>query len=1048
MKRQTFGQCSAMIAALALLFTTVSCNFGNLALPKKVEVSTQAAYRVQFGDLAPLLEEALSGFSPSDMLENAKAGLGDTVDLWDYDDESGVLSYVLHMNFDDKMPNFDIKSYLDGLDIDSKLGELGGDGLGFDPVEIPIPAFSFGDFSIPSIEIPDFSSKVSDSMKLPPINEIYTLETAVGIADQNLEVRTDETKGVTYDAITVKSGGIRLSLERIDSNAVGGDYSLSVNITIKKLDDTVIATNSANLTSGGNLDLNLTGKDLPQNFNVSITGNTTGTSNTPHQYSCSLGFANNFKLDKVSGLNASASALGIDAMPQINPDPIDMSSLVGMFESATLGDDSSITLQAKTPKLASDSSKYFFESGLTITPTIKIEGIGLSASFADDGDTTGYLIKKKCDLGAASLLVTDADHELTVVDGSIDFSLTDATINFDDGSSATTIPISLNVNIDTIKEAVINLKSEKYSAMPSEFNIADTLGDDQKTLPSAMLQFVKRITFGEDGGAGVYYKHDSDGVLKTTDDYKAEGLGISCNVVNSLPVGNNIPLTIDSSLFDIHLTPSFSGKGNETPVAEKWVSYPDLDLSTYNESNPATIDLKVTMGTEDGDKRTVTLSNLKFGDTYKLGLSDVSFKFDWDTITANLSSIELKSDENNPIDLSALDISSMLSNLNAISAADLAKIEVPSMPVFFYLQNPGDGATDGVGNLLNGLGLKGTMNIGDTYLLGSKEGDVVTSGTVSFMGTSVPWDSVTDGSVNEDSAITPYITKYTDAVESNWTKDTRKYSFSADLADIINAALAGTLSSSSESESKLTLSYNLQVTGASGTDTVVYHDMLKDDGSSSESSGTGLTMDMAARLSLALNLTDDIVMNLSSFIGNSSESESGSGSGSESESSSEPKDLFNRTSENNPLRDFANATSAIDYAKISIKVKNFLLKGVDFGLTVDDTHDGDTRYSGVVMNDTLRLKIDKETGNGEISMTFSSEDFENVLESTYFDPDINLVLRQGTLKVSRDLLDGLSSSSETAAEDKFSAKVMFEVKGSGKPAELSLSDLSPVGGLN
>ena len=546
------------------------------------------------------------------------------------------------------------------------------------------------------------------------------------------------------------------------------------------------------------------------------------------------------------------------------------------------------------------------------------------------------------------------------------------------GSLKFTIASGTTINSENPIVIKTSVEIEKLSSVTIDTsNFGYSMEENTTELPSTLLDYVSSITFGQDS---THYKHTSSNDYGTT---AGEGRGIKCNVKNTL---GTIPITITSKALNLGIESSITENTEATETS--WVQYNELSFKedelksrkvssvTTDETTTYYMDLTINMGNynETDDCYELTLSNLEMGKDYTISLSDVSFVFDWDTMTMNTSSLS----QEGSFDMSSFSFGTMLSSTGILSSDDIKNIEFSSMPLYFYMQKPSSESSGGVAALMDDLSFTGKMYIdwandsssGQEYIIGNKDNDE----TITLVKT-LTWPTDTSATLTADD-IKPYIAS-------------GAYSFGGpekgDFAKVANKYPDTT-----------TMNYSLTPSSSNGASSIVVHSyMLESSGEESSSSDTTISLDIAAIISFNLNIGENgISLDLSSL----------TSSDSEESSESSTTDLLGRSSVSD-YADYATYADAIKSVGVKYQLTNFIMQGTSSLIfTMDDTHstlDNSSDYSKVVIPVPLKTK---EPG----SFSITGNDISLIM-THYFNPDISFGLSKGTMYLSRSAILGETS---------------------------------------
>ncbi|MBQ5491124.1 MAG: hypothetical protein IIT68_03600 [Treponema sp.] len=795
------------LAALMLLVCEASCgNLFNMQIPQSVSVKTSAEYNVPLGNASFDMSEILN---KEDLLNQLRTSMGSDLDLYEYINASNdVLTFVVHKNLYN-VP-FDFSQYLGNLNFtDAIEGNSGMDGIAFNQsIELPAVSvnpdpisISFAD-AIDAIESASFSSP--GSVDLTDVPETGTTVDLTGLA--GFTAFSVQVSNPYADKVKCSNGSaLHVTVTKTDSTPVGDDFQFSMSLVIKNTSTnaTVASAASTDVTNGGSITIDLSGKELPSSFTITPSGSLSGgTLGTSHDYELSFAFENTH-IAKIEGVHVDAGTpdtsddidVGTIAIPAMSI-PLSLPEMVGDMTIASNGGAINIVSSAMSGWTGVDVS---FDS-------FSLTGHGLNLDESDLTDGTGSgLINKKLDLSGQTLTQTGSNIS---VSGSVSIDIDGATLDFGSAGTANKeLTINVSGGITKLASVVVNLSSidgvPTQHHEPFSYDIA---------LPSELTQYVSQITFGEQAGStGPYYKHDTNGDLDTST--PAEGFGISARYVNSLPEGNTIPIYVKSTLFGMDDTIDLEGQGSSTPQNTSCISYPTVAIS-----DGAHADFEIYL------PDSVTLTNLEMGNTYAMGLSDVHLACDWDTVDVDLSSVgSIPLD----VDLSSFDIQQLLSNPDIPSFVQdmIDNVQIKELPVYMYAQKPTTGA---LADLLGTLSVDAEINLSYTDRNGGTHNDDLIGSDPLVFKTPVAWPDGTE-------------IRSTDPVAANLRA--ANASVHTDLADIIN-----------DQPSNMAVTGSVSIGG--GTPVTITSATINSLSGSSDP--TEISIDMAAVLPFALKLTKQI----------------------------------------------------------------------------------------------------------------------------------------------------------------------------------------------
>ncbi|MBO4546322.1 MAG: hypothetical protein J5700_01975, partial [Treponema sp.] len=456
-----------------------------------------------------------------------------------------------------------------------------------------------------------------------------------------------------------------------------------------------------------------------------------------------------------------------------------------------------------------------------------------------------------------------------------------------------------------------------------------------------LVAYVSSMDFGQEDG-GYYYKSDAAGARTTT---RGKGKGIKFKAINSFPEGNDIDLVIKSTTFGIDSTDGIWINGENKPMAQvastgtnakKEISFAEFsaidvtDTSIFGtKASPGWIKFSVSLPANQ------KLTNLRMGSTYKVGISDMEVLMDWDKVALKLDSLDPVNDTS---DMSDFSIDEMLKDLDNAEVKRLVNnVNIDALPVYFMVQRPQGALAD----LVNGISFEGKIYLSYTedstpkteYVVGSS----AANGNLDFCN-AMTWPST-------DKTITKKFT-------------TADYSKDKDFAEILN-----------KRAKNLKVNYNISVSGGAAVD--LYKARLD---SMSASDTCEIAVDMAAVLPLKFKTKAETVLDVYDLA--------------ELDDMKTKSDLLDR-SDVSKTEDYEKAAKSIEHLRINYNLINSALDGLAATLTIDDTHSGDSQYSGITKT------VDFTAGNvSDDFVNFNDEEIAKIL-THFFKPAMKLTIPDG-----------------------------------------------------
>jgi hypothetical protein len=521
------------------------------------------------------------------------------------------------------------------------------------------------------------STSISQSFVIPDLDKTFTQNIAFSDLNDQITGKTSFTSGSlpvmdpgatvavnstyvpdltlsistpVFSTITYRAGKLDIVV-----TAPGGttltDLTLTAVLKNGATGTTISTSNSINVASGGTLVIPLAGKTLVPSMKISFSGSITGTSlGTSLSYTIAPAVSG-ADLSQVTGLTMGTSELGTSGTESINTS-VDLSGTAPLT-SAEIGT-GTLSVQCALP------SGW---SGVTATASgFALSGALSSTSFTNNGGSD-YLLNQALDL--ANLTFTPGT---LTVQGTLSITLNNATIIFPPtGISLTT---TAACTISKLKSATIDT---------SGYTLSESLSS---AVPEELSSFVNTITYSKAGiKVGSY--------------------------TNTLPAGNDITLSLDSTFLDIADAQGTVSSNTTNGTLE----LAKTGTGTINVSGSSNIDTTVTVSLPNTVGSTTKFVNLATNTTYTLTASDFTPELDWTNININTTSLSVS--EPAGID-TGINFDSLMSSLpdDVKTAFDKDHVQIASLPIYLSVQMPALTA-------LNALSLSGNIYL--EYTSGSTE---------------------------------------------------------------------------------------------------------------------------------------------------------------------------------------------------------------------------------------------------------------------------------------------------------------------------------------
>ena len=933
-----------LIVSVALMPVLFSC--GNLTVPESVSIKTNAKVQIPLGTASLNVGEYVGPdkirTTVQDALKDSATGSNAAIYTYAKDENDPVLRYLV------SYPAFDMP-----LDISSYLSGLSGLTNPFEGMETSYPLPKLDPITLDlgkSISMSDFADEMAGDGISVESNQSLSEGTA-NISSANLPSIHVEgnTEKVTFTRMYYESGVLRITFTKNDSFPYSSGYSLNVTASVYDSSNNLLAQSSeTNIVSNPVIDIPLTSPNgLPQSFDVKFSENASGGQvGVVHQFTIK-GETADIAVKKIVGLNVVDSSYMNKAEMDVAGD-MDLSGFAGLFNSARI-EDGLFHVEADTPGGWSGVSMTVEDYAIT--------GECVSETAITDitsGSDAGKLVKKDYNVKAT---ITpdkdDASKNTASFTAKVRVNVSNATIVCTDE-----IPVTAKFTLDKIKSASVNLKDKGFEG----FSVSGEEGGVE--LPGELIKFVNWIDFTGEGN----------------------GFGIKAKVTNTLPAGNDIPISFqgfkkpDNSGYFYNVSDSIPAGSNATE--KNWTGQFRLSFPEYVEGEKYYLDMSATIDGADD----FTINNFVLGEEYTIGISDVELVLDWNKVSLDLSSTSYG--DSIPVP----DMSSMLNGLNDVLGDEndirttiLPKIRLAEAPIYIYAMKPDEGP---LASTFENLSINGTVFV--SYKDADDNDKYVTMIGSGGSDSSAPTESAT--------------IRFTDPISLPENKDElllgTNVDFSNASCDPLN--VADILSLIDAKDAKVNFSIGLSGIDNSGVE--ISRDELPSEGDDA----LRLALDVVLVLPLDLRLLSPIEIDVMkiAFPDYDAVDENGMKS-----------DLLTRE-DKSTYEEFASYVEGIDYVKIRYKVSNSLIPNLALKLKLED------EATGIGKDTPFEIKLRNSDKYEDIELT--GDNIRRLLTEYPFHPETRIQL-------GRDL------TSDEISSNKYAQEESLYISRSG------LSDANPLG---
>ena len=879
----------------------VSCNW---KIPESVSVKTDAEYNFTIGTFSEKLSKYLSVDTLTEQMESSSSDVSFYV--YDYYPESdrqkiasgGTASQKFLVDFSLQEIPIDIGSYLDKMDFADQLK-----GMSFDQT-FDVPDLSVSSFEEP-INLSDINKKIRENADLN--FGAITIPHGINgtLSEEQCPLQNVTVNAPEFKALEFYSGSLVLTIICNELPVVSTNLKISL---LDGDDKEITSVSNVDLLTQSEIFLPLAGKTLVPQMNLKVSGTSTGgTSGNNSTYSISARFSDDSTISRATGLTMSIDPVSINQAVKIETEDA--------FVSCEIGDKSETekSILSITTKLPDGWT------GVKATREINLSGAitAADAEFNKTNESGEYLINRNLALNGKTYSKKEIDGVVSGdinVGGTINISLNEADIVLPNGE-APKIMISTSCSITKVNSMTIDLS--KYKS-PIETNI-----EVNEDLPSEVSDFIETINLKPSGMNVSYY--------------------------NTLPEGNDIGFTVNSSFFGIVDKKDTMNGGTGTADAPSESMKFLGAKKTVNTASENIIDFSAEMefpGKTEKNPDYVTLKNIEIGQSYAVGVT-VEPVFGWESIKLKTANTAVEGNVDTGLNVSEI-FKSLTDELGDDSF--ISRIELTQIPLYLYSIVP---------SVIEDFTFTGELSAAAYDAEDNLVGEKI---------------KITDDFVISDSVLPALEFNAADSIVTGFG-DTSHHS--TNIADLFNAHASGNI--------KIDYDFQLGKNETEGGDSVIM--IAKTDLEQFDEDSVSIRLH--ARLVLPLELkvaeldenpNESVVIDIMKLM----DLEPGD-------------DLFSR-SEPTDLDDMEKYIDAIDSAGIRYSVKNNVLQSDKVPYIELDTQDDS------LQNEMYNISFSTGTLNIEI------DDMKDILRSYPFSPTVKLKIPVGTYKIPRNAEAGVGLS--------------------------------------
>lgn len=615
---------------LAAISFVVSCGW---EIPESVSVKTNAEYNFIIGERTQSLSEYLSVDTLKDSIGTASEDF--SFDIYDYyptkDKAVDYPSQKFLMDFSLYEIPIDIGEYLDKMDFAESLKNMSFEQT-FD-----VPPLTVDEFKQP-LKLPDLNEEIRTQTNM----EFELVKIPQGIngklPEDKCPSQTIYVKAPEFETIEFCSGELLLTLVCQDTPVTVTDLTVYLN---DKNGKPITSGFVENLDSDQPIRLSLKGKTLYNELKMTVSGSSSGgTIGNFSTYSVSAQISNEAKISKATGLSMEIDPVTVNQEVIIETDDAFVECEIG---DKSADEKSVLSIETKLPD---------GWSGITTTSKeIRLEGALPAAD--SEFDTTGetdpkYLLNRKLYLNGKTYSKGNIQ-----VRGTLDIELKDATVVMPNGEIPS-IEVSTSCDITKVDSMTVDL-SQYESPIETEIS-------ENEDLPSEVTDVIEEIQLLPSGMSIEYY--------------------------NTLPAGNNIQFTVNSTFFGItnSVKNMEGGTSAENRNTMEFKGENKL-VNPSTDSKDSKIDFTAQMefpGKTEEHPSYVTLTNIEIGESYTVGAT-VTPVFDWEYVTLKTDKTDVKGDVD-----TGLNVSEIFNGLTEQIGDDefIDRIGLTNIPLYVYAVVP------------------------------------------------------------------------------------------------------------------------------------------------------------------------------------------------------------------------------------------------------------------------------------------------------------------------------------------------------------------------